>query len=140
MGTYHFLIVGQHEGLVYEMNFIGNQKDQQSFDEHRHLIHFVGHNSLDVINETRLSTNAMYLKTVDRFNEWFVSAFVTASHAKFIMLHDIKNDEGIKNFFNDAYEHYIKLCMNPFYNCKSYISSPSFDKKIQYLGRKFLAV
>lgn len=80
----------------------------------------------------------MYLKSIDKFNQWFVSAFVTASQARFIMVHDTRNDEGIKTFFNEMYEIFIKHTMNPFYAKDTAIKSTIFEKKAQISGKKHL--
>lgn len=68
-----------------------------------------------------------YFKAVDRHNDWTVSAFLAGSGAfpfppsvprsrprlmdtvKFVLLHDIKNDDGIRLFFLDLWEAYIKV-------------------------------
>ena len=80
----------------------------------------------------------MYLKSIDKFNQWFVSAFVTASQARFIIVHDVRNDDGIKSFFTEMYETFVKHLMNPFYVKDTPIKSPMFEKKAQMYGKKFL--
>ena len=71
-----------------------------------------------------------------------------------MMLHSVKNEDGIKNFFNEVYELYIKVCclptacrnisflaqilLNPFYDVNSRVTSPIFQKRVESLGRKYL--
>ncbi|XLR47168.1 hypothetical protein S83_031828, partial [Arachis hypogaea] len=59
-------------------------------------------------------------------------------HTRFMLLHDSRNDDGIKSFFQDVHELYIKTLLNPLYLPGSRITSSHFDTKVRALARKYL--
>lgn len=123
---------------------------------------------------------ARYLKSVDKFNEWTISAFVTpgsedAVHCgsgsvvqkqrsnmsalldmKFILLHETRNDDGIKSFFTEVWELYVKVSeqdlialsapnvywlqtmLNPFHTAHTPIRSAVFDGRVRASAKKYL--
>jgi hypothetical protein len=48
-------------------------------------------------------------QTVDRFNNLFVTAYVTPGNARFLLLHDGKSDDAIRGFFTEVQELYLRV-------------------------------
>lgn len=55
-----------------------------------------------------------------------------------MLLHDSKNEDGIKSFFTECHELYVKILMNPFYQTNDQINSNLFDGKLKAIARKHL--
>ncbi len=58
--------------------------------------------------------------------------------AKFLLLHESRNEDGIKSFFNEVYDLFVKVVMNPFYESNQKISLQSFDERVKSAARKHL--
>ena len=63
---------------------------------------------------------------------------MTAGHTKFLLLHDGKNEDAVKNFFLEVHEAFVYAQMNPFYKRDTPITSPKFDAKVRAAARRYL--
>lgn len=97
-----FVLVGSKEPL-YKMEMKSRKEESAHVDE------FLLHSALDIVDEMMWTTQPMALKVVDKFNDQLVSAFVTATNVKFLLLHETRNDDTIKAFFHEVHELYLKV-------------------------------
>ncbi|GAA5887072.1 hypothetical protein JCM16303_007124 [Sporobolomyces ruberrimus] len=104
----------------------------------KHVMQLVAHASLDVVEDVQWTNGAMYLKSIDKFHEWTVSVWLTPGGVKIILLHELKNDEGIRLFFQETWELYVKTLLNPFHELNAPIRSSIFDQKVKASAKKHL--
>ena len=100
-----------------------------------------------------------YLKCIDKFFNNYISCFVTAGNAKFLLLHQPPapsstssrsstaiganptspaTEEAIKMFFTEVYDNWVKAIMSPFYRANMEVTSPVFRARVAAAGRKYL--
>ncbi|KAG2386966.1 hypothetical protein C9374_002001 [Naegleria lovaniensis] len=135
MPTNAYFVIVAKDCPIYELEISTSKRTDQS-----QLKQFVLHASLDVVEELQWTTNNLFLKSIDKFNEFNIYGFVTAGNVRFLLLfeNDKKNDDTIKNFFSDVFELYIKIQMNPFYELYSPITSQDFDNRVKQLANKYI--
>mmetsp|Transcript_30197 Transcript_30197/g.21945 ORF Transcript_30197/g.21945 Transcript_30197/m.21945 type:complete len:86 (-) Transcript_30197:180-437(-) len=79
-----FMIVSKDEFPVYELQLDALIRKR----EYSHLHELIMNASLDTTDLAMWSTPNMYLKTVDKYNELSINAFVTPSSSRFLLLHE----------------------------------------------------
>ena len=105
-----FVIVGKNEPL-FEAEIdtsAGSSPSQNELSTRQN--YFVLHSALDLVEKSAWTSNSMYLRVVDKVNHQQVSTFLTAANVKFMLLHGGKGEEVVKNFFNEVYGYYVKVC------------------------------
>ena len=142
VGLATFMIVSKEDVPQYECDF-GRSGAQAAGgapggkkEDAAHLHQFVMHAALDFVDERQWETNAMNLKLVDRFNDLLVYAFVTAGGTRFLLLHDQRNEENVRNFFHDVHELYLKILLNPFHSPRAPIVDETFDARVRESAKR----
>ncbi|EUD67634.1 hypothetical protein C922_01819 [Plasmodium inui San Antonio 1] len=150
--VYVLAIIGKGDIPLYEADLSMNVKKDIS----EHLAQFIIHQSLDSVDVVVWKSTNLFLKTVDSFNSYSVSAYCTTGHIKFLLLHKNKNemisgggttvgptiyvpsDENIRSFFEIVHENYIKVLLNPLYEPNGMITSSLFDQNVHLAAKRFL--
>ncbi|WZZ13880.1 hypothetical protein YC2023_106969 [Brassica napus] len=76
-----FMIVARNDIPIYEAEVGSAAKREDAAQLHQ----FILHAALDVVQDLAWTTSAMFLKSVDRFNDLVVSVYVTAGHILFLL-------------------------------------------------------
>ncbi|TGZ84237.1 Sedlin [Ascodesmis nigricans] len=140
--SFYFAIIGTRDNPLYTYEFgtskSGGDGVARFREDQRSMNQFILHSSLDMVEEVQWTNRDLYLKTVDRFNNLMVSGFVTGGNIKFLLLHDQKAEDPIRQFFTEVHEAYVKTLMNPFYEVDMRIVSVVFDQRVRAAARKYL--
>ncbi|GAA5975497.1 hypothetical protein JCM11641_004287 [Rhodosporidiobolus odoratus] len=104
----------------------------------QHVMQLVAHASLDVVGDVQWTNGGMYLKSIDKFQEWTISAWLTPGGVKIVLLHELKNDDGIRLFFQEVWETYVKTLLNPFHELNAPIRNQTFDIRVKASAKKHL--
>lgn len=139
--SYYLAIVGKEDKPLYELEFgsarHGNDGNSHFAPAMRELNPFILHASLDIVDELQWTSDVLYQKSVDSFYNFIVSAFITPGNVRILLLHEMRNEEAIRQFLTDIWDLYVKTLMSPFYQQNTYIDSISFDTKVKQLCRKY---
>ncbi|GAC94624.1 transport protein particle complex subunit [Pseudozyma hubeiensis SY62] len=98
----------------------------------------IAHSALDTIEDALITSPYLYLKSIDRIQEYTTSCFVLPGNVKMVLLHEHKHEDGIKNFFLDVWEAYLKVSLNPFQDLNAPIENAAFDARVRAAAKKFL--
>eukprot|EP01138_Halocafeteria_seosinensis_P005333 gb/GECG01005452.1/.p1 GENE.gb/GECG01005452.1/~~gb/GECG01005452.1/.p1 ORF type:complete len:141 (+),score=14.40 gb/GECG01005452.1/:1-423(+) len=123
---------------VYEcMSFKGTGED--NFANLLQSGEFLIHAALDVVDERQWTSSNAYLRTVDRFHDNQVTAYITPK-TRIMIAHKGISEERIHELCKEVHELYLKVLQNPLYEPGTKIWCKNFDKRVRALIKKHLGV
>ena len=100
---------------------------------------FLLHSSLDLLSVAHTtSSSSPYYKGLDKMGNLTVSAYVTPSSCKFLLLHPTTMMVDPEKFFMDVLQLWVKTCLNTFGGKGEMIRSKGFDEGVRKAARKYL--
>lgn len=119
-----FAVVGDNN-LLFSLeisNLVENAGDKS------YLFQFILYASLDSLD---LKEQTPFRETIDTYESYSISAYVTPGQTAFLLLHPKRKSETIKKFFQQVHSYYAQLLMNPFYDAKSPIEDEQFKNNVK---------
>ena len=129
-----FMVVGRCQPL-FECDI---NATAPAVEDASHMHQFALHSALDLVEKAAQTKQHMYLGAVDKFNDQPIFAFLSPGNITFLLQYDGRSEEGVRNFFSEVHELYIKILRNPFYEYDAPITSPDFALRVQAAGRRHL--
>ena len=74
---------------------------------------------------------------VERFNDLYTYAWVTAGGCRFLLLHDARNEENVRSFFDEVHQLYLRVALNPFHTPRTPIENEVFDRRVRQAARRY---
>jgi hypothetical protein len=142
VGLATFMIVSREDVPQYECDLSGSGSHAaqgtsgSKKDDFAQLHEFLMHAALDFVDERQWETTSMNLKVVDRCDESLVYAFVTAGGARFLFLHDQRNEENVRTFFHEVHELYVRLALDPFHSTRAPVLNETFDARVRQCAKR----
>jgi hypothetical protein len=133
------IVVGNNDEPIFLKDLRGvgqNPDDINNSDEY--LFQFILHSSLDMVSERQWQSSNIYLGVVDTFREYSVTAWISVSGVKFLLLHRGHSEPSIKAFLKTLHTLWIKLALNPLQDRQETIINPAFDSRVLTLANKYL--
>ncbi|XP_053990128.1 trafficking protein particle complex subunit 2-like [Hylaeus volcanicus] len=139
-------IINAYDVPVFQCYLNVENSENQSKEDTSHLNEMILYASMDNFEEYAWQTSNLFLSQIDRFNDSAVSAYITPTHVKFLLLHRVTKgtsicktlDNNISKFFTEIHTLYLKILMNPFYEVYSPLNFTEFESKIQFFAKKYL--
>ena len=127
-----FMMIGP-KGPIYEV-----APDAMKAIEGPNSYQFILHAALDMVDEVEWATPTLFLKTIDKFEDKSISAYVTPGRCIFLLMHDNKSDDNVLHFFKEVHEMYIKIIMNPLQKRGDKIVNKEFDARVKKVMKSFV--